>query len=574
MKVFTVALMFAGLLGAQTPNPTQGRTEVVTLDKQPLYRVTVVSKTAKAINYRHRSGATKVNFAGTALMPKSRGEAKVESKQGYIEIEVEFDNISGGASQFGPEYLTYVLWAISPEGRAVNLGEVLLNGTKSKLNVSSDLQAFGMIVTAEPYFSVTQPSDVVVMENVVRADTLGKVEEITANYELLQRGSYVFNVDRDRLKPMAMDPKIPIELYEARNAVQIARWTGADKYAAESFTKAEALLKQAEDYQIRKQKKPVSMTAREAVQTAEDARAIALKRMAEERLAMERQSAMDRENKAKADAAEAARQRTLAEEQQRAEAARRAQAEEQSRLDAQRRAAAEQQAQTQSALRIQAEEQARLAAEKAKLEAETVRQLAAKERAEAEAARLAAVAQQQAAQQDAERARLAAGEADKARLAAEQDKEKLRQQLLQQFNLILETRDSARGLIVNMSDVLFDTGKYTLRPAAREKLAKIAGIILAHPGLHLEVEGHTDSVGGEAYNQRLSEQRADAVRQYLVGNGLPTGGVVAKGFGKTMPVASNDTAAGRQQNRRVELVVSGEVIGTKLTDIRTMPSSR
>jgi hypothetical protein len=196
MKVLTISMLFAGLLGAQVANPTQGRTQVVTLDKTPIYRVEVVSKTVKAINYRHRSGATKVDFAGTALMPRAKGDAKVNSKQGRLEIDAHFEDLSGPASQFGPEYLTYVLWAITPEGRANNLGEILLDGNHSKIDVTTELQAFGLIVTAEPYFGVTQPSDVVVMENIVRTDTLGKVEDITANYELLQRGSYVFNVDR------------------------------------------------------------------------------------------------------------------------------------------------------------------------------------------------------------------------------------------------------------------------------------------------------------------------------------------------------------------------------------------
>src|SRR5262249_5222047 len=134
--------------------------------------------------------------------------------------------------------------------------------------------------------------------------------------------------------------------------------------------------------------------------------------------------------------------------------------------------------------------------------------------------------------------------------------------LRQQLNLILETRSTARGLIVNMSDVLFDTGKYTLRPATREKLARVSGILVTHPSLKLEVEGHTDSVGGEEYNQRLSENRAASVRDYLVQNGIGINNVTARGFGKTRPVASNDTASGRQMNRRVELVVSGEEIGT------------
>lgn len=547
MKTVITSLFFFSLLNAQP--------QTVTLESQPLFRVTVVSRTAQAINYRHRSGATKVDFQGTALMPKARAEAKVESKQGYIEIEVEFDELNP-AAKYGPEYLTYVLWAISPEGRATNLGEVILNGTESKLNVTTELQAFGMIVTAEPYFAVSQPSNVVVMENVVRKDTLGKVEAIDAKYELLERGSYTFNTDQAaRRQAAAPDRKnpAPLDLEEARNAVQIARWTGADKYAADSYQKAAGLLKQAEDYHTRKQKKPTSMIAREAVQTSEDARLITIKRIQEEKLANERRLAAEREAAERAKAAEAARQQQL-------EAERRAQAE-----AATRQAQSERQAADQARAAAEAE---RLAAERAKAEADAARQAAlAQQQAamtEAEKARQLAAQSQQA----AEAARLAADQADQARRSAEQDKENLRKQLLQQFSMILETRDTARGLIVNMSDVLFDTAKFTLRPAAREKLARFGGIVLAHPGLRIEVEGHTDSVGSDEYNQKLSEQRANSVREYLTSQGVRGEAITAKGFGETMPVASNDAASGRQQNRRVELVVSGEIIGTQLSDIR------
>ena len=190
--------------------------------RRPIYRVTVTARTAKAISYQHRSGATKIDFRGTELMPRAHGEAKVESKQGYIEIEVEFRNLQA-ATKFGAEYLTYVLWAITPEGRTSNLGEVLLNGTNSKLDVTTELQAFGLVVTAEPYFAVTRPSDLIVMENVVRPDTAGKIEEIDAKYELLQRGQYQRLANPLALK---LDQKMPLELYEARNAVQIARSRG------------------------------------------------------------------------------------------------------------------------------------------------------------------------------------------------------------------------------------------------------------------------------------------------------------------------------------------------------------
>lgn len=519
---------------AQQANPTQnvtpGSNQVQSGQPMPVYRVTVVSKSTKAVNYRHRGGATKIDFKGTALMPRANGEAKVESKQGYLEIEVELDDLHP-ATQYGSEYLTYVLWAITPEGRAQNLGEFILNGNRSKLNVTTELQAFGLIVTAEPYFGVTQPSDVVVMENVLRPDTKGAFDIVDAKYELLKRGQYTMNVDPSSVQPIApigTDKNTPLELYEARNAVRIAQWAGADKYAADTFNKAQQSLARAEQYLERKAgKRPIAMMSREAVQTAEDARLIAIQRQEEERLANERKAAAEREAAAKAKAAEEALQRAEADR-------RRAQAE-QDRLAAER---------------------AQQAALLAKQEAEAAAARAAQERAAADEARLKMEA-------EAERARLAAEEADRLRQRAEDEKTQLRDQIRNQLSMILETRDSARGLIVNMSDVLFDFNKYTLKPDAREKLAKMSGIVLAHPGLKLAIEGHTDSVGSDEYNQKLSEQRAGAVRDYLVQQGVQ--GPTATGFGETRPIASNDNAAGRQQNRRVEIVVSGEPIGTDPT---------
>jgi outer membrane protein OmpA-like peptidoglycan-associated protein len=524
MGILSMMMVLAMTLAPQQVQVQQSGT-------QPIYKITinVVEREALAINYEHRAGSTTIDFKGTPLLPESRGEAKVESKQGYIEIEVEFDDLEP-ATRFGPEYLTYVMWAISPEGRAINLGEVLLNGTKSKLNVTTDLQTFGLVVTAEPYFSVTQPSDVVVMQNFLRPETRGQIQQIQAKYELLQRGQYTTNVPPAELKPIALDRKTPLEIYEARNAVRIARWAGADKDAADSFAKAQESLKNAEERLAEKEMRSSVMAAREAVQTAEDARLIALKRQAEARLEQERQAAADREAAAKAEVDRAARARAEAELQQRLEAERRAKAE----------------ADTAAA---------RAAAERARLEAERTKQQA---QAELDRARLQAERTEQQAQAELDRARLAADQ-------AERDKQQLRIQLAEQFNRILETRDSARGLIVNMSDVLFDTAKYTLKPGAREKLAKISGIVLAHPGLMLSVEGHTDSVGTDEYNQKLSEQRANSVRDYLVAQGVSSSAITAQGFGETQPVTTNDNAAGRQRNRRVELVVSGDIIGSPVS---------
>jgi outer membrane protein OmpA-like peptidoglycan-associated protein len=540
MKIIGTVLAVCGLMAAQAPqaaNPVQQSTENATrmaAGATPIYRVTVTERTAKAINYQHRSGATRIDFRGTELLPNSRGEAKVESKQGYIEIEVEFDGLQPATKQ-GAEYLTYVLWAITPEGRTANLGEILLNGTKSKLDVTTELQVFGLVVTAEPYYSVTRPSDLIVMENVVRADTKGKIEETDAKYELLQRGQYQRLANPLALK---MDQKLPLELYEARNSVQIARAVGAERFATETFQKAEKSLSQAEAYQERKAgRKPVTMAAREAVQMAEDSRAIAVKRQEEDALAAERQQSAEREARSESErvAAQSETDRVTREAEQ---ARIKAQAESE-------RLTRENDAQAASAL-----------AEANRLKAENDTRAAA---AAAEADRLRRENEAQRAASEADLDRAAREKAQ-----AEAEKGELRAQLLRQFNAVLQTRDTARGLIVNMSDVLFDTGKYSLRPLAREKLAKVAGIVSGHPGLRLDVEGHTDSVGGDEYNQRLSEQRGAAVRDYLTQAGMAPTSVTVKGFGKTQPVASNETAQGRQQNRRVELVISGDVIGTDI----------
>jgi outer membrane protein OmpA-like peptidoglycan-associated protein len=409
------------------------------------------------------------------------------------------------------------------------------------------LHAFGLILTAEPYFAVVMPSDLIVAENELRQDTLGRAEIVDARYELLQRGQY------SRMSNplgMSIDPKIPLELYQARNAILIARNSKADKYAADILAKAEASLKQAEEYNSRKNTgKPAAMMARDAVQRAEDARAVAVKRAEEERLEMERHAAAAREAAARKATEEEATRRAMAEEQQKqAEAAR------------------------------QQEQERRLAAEleKSKAEAERLRAIAAKEaeerkRAEAELAAAKLLQERQAAEEARKRAeemeqsaRQAAEEAKAVAAKAEADRLALRQRLFEQFSLVLETRDTERGLIVNMGEVLFDVGKATLRQDAREKLAKLSGLVLAHTGLRLEAEGHTDATGSDTTNMRLSEQRAEAVRGYLEGQGVAPENLAARGFGKSAPIADNATAKGRQANRRVEIVISGEIIGRKL----------
>jgi len=512
---------------SQTNSPTNLTVEPMA--HTPTFRVTVVSRSVKAVNYKHRGGATKLDFAGTDLMPGANGQAKVESKKGYIEIEVEFGNLENPTT-FGNEYLTYILWAISPEGRAINLGEVLVGGNhRSKLDVTTDLQAFALVVTAEPYYAVRQPSNVVVLENVVREDTKGTTEAMETKYELLERGGYI--PTGYKFDPVVQNAKLPLEFFEARNALRIAQSEGAETYAKDSYQHAVQLMDKTDQYATSGHidKKPLIAAAREAVQTAEDARAIAVKKIDEERLENERQAAAN------------------------AQAQTQAQAD-----DATRRA---QQAQSDQARAELASAQATADAAKARTDAADAQAETARAKSDMADSQAASASALSAAQADADQSRMSAQQSQLTAQQAEADKVAMRTRLSEQLNKILQTRDSARGLIVSMSDVLFDTGKYSLKPGAREKLAKVAGILLAYPGLNIEVGGYTDNVGGDAMNQTLSENRASSVRDYLVQQGVATGSVSSKGFGNTLPVASNEHSAGRQQNRRVELLVSGEAIG-------------
>ncbi len=534
-KISSITLAVLMTLGTSAFAKPQAQMSAHSDNPASSYRINVVSRTTPAVSYRHRSGATKIDFQGTDLMPAAAGEAKVESKRGALEIEVEFSGLDRPTS-FGTEYLTYVLWAISPEGRPVNIGEVLVGeNRRSKLDVTTDLQSFALIVTAEPYYAVRRPSNVVILENSVRRDTKGTTEDVDAKYELIDRGGYI--PTGYKFDPVVMNAKLPLEFFEARNALRIAQSAGAETYAAASYQKAVSQMDEADAVATTKHENKKSLIAlsREVVQTSEDAREIAVKHIDEERAEAERSAGANREADARNRAdAESLRRRT-------AEGA------------------------TADALRQRNE------ADRQNLNAQVAAQKAEDAQANAEKARNDAQQQQHIAEADSDRNRAAADSSDAQLQQAVHDREELRARLLQQFNLILETRDTARGLVVNMSDVLFDSGKFTLRPLAREKLAKISGIVLAYPSLMLAVEGNTDSVGTEAYNQELSEHRADGVRSYLTQQGVPEASTTATGFGKTRPIASNDTAEGRQQNRRVELVVSGEVIGTKIVSITLQP---
>ena len=505
----SIALMIICLLVAlpSWSQVTQTTTTVVQNGQTTtITKVITVSRTTPAVNYRSRGDSTKVDFQGTSLLPGATGRGEVHARSGRLDIEAHFEHLRP-ASMFGQEYLTYVLWAISPEGRPNNLGELLLDNGKSGLKATTNLQSFGMIVTAEPYFAVTRPSNLVVLENEVRSDTKGSPERMDAKFDLLEKGAYA--ITGPGAPPVTYyDRKLPLDLLEARNAVAIARASGAERYAADSFNKAQSLLAQAEAYYgARRGKGAIGTVGRNAVQTAEDARVLAIQ-------ARDQQMTANRERHLENTA--------------------------------------------------QASQQAAMSAEMAKSDADRARAQA--EATAAAAQQQAATAQQQAsaAQQEASAAHSEAAAANAVAASAIADREALRAKLLQQLNQFLATRDTVNGLIVSMPDVLFDTGKYTLRAEAHERLAKVSGILLAYPTLKLDIGGHTDSVGSDVMNQELSEKRAMAVRDYMVSQGIPAAMTTARGFGKTQPIDSNESATGRQHNRRVELVVSGEIIGTVL----------
>ncbi len=535
MKNLTLAILIfffgAAFSFGQAPSTTASASASSTAAlPNPPADASTVTRTTQAVHYRLQGGNTKVDFHATDLLQGATGEAKVEGKKTNFQIEAKFEHVED-ATKFGLEYLTYVLWAVSPQGRPVNLGEVTLDKGNAHLKASTDLQTFGMIVTAEPYFAVTAPGNMVVMESVSN----GAGENIDAKYDLVSRGTYSSTNTHIQDAIFGIDPKTPLELFEARNAMRIARIAAGDKYAAFIISKAGQQLMNAEGlYRQKAKKEVVEAAAKEATETAEEARIMAVKQKAEDDA---QAAAAAREAKARADAD--------------AEAKRRADAEA-------ARAAAE---------------KATADALKMKQEAEAAAAEAARQKAEAEKATAEAIAQQQALAAETQKAKEAAAQSDALRAQAEKDRERaenekqeLRARLLQQLNSILATRDSARGLVANMSDVLFRSGSYELLPAARERLAKVSGIVLAYPSLHVAIEGHTDSVGSDEYNQQLSEHRAQAVRDYFVQQGINSSAVEARGFGKTEPIASNDTTEGRQQNRRVELILSGDAIGVDAQD--------
>lgn len=459
----------------------------------------VISGTVAAIGYPVGGGGTKVTMVGTPSASQASGEAKVQAKVGGTEVSLKVAGMPQPTA-LGAEFLTYVLWTVTPDGTTTNLGEIPIdkNG-QGKLDATAQSQTFALIVTAEPYYAVHIPSELIILTNETRKNTKGKIYPDNS-YKLMRRSEYA-----KQGNPLALTPdlkKIPLDIYEARNAVEIAKSRGAEQYAPEVFSKAQSSLQMAENALTQDSgKNQIISSARQTIQFAEDARALAVRRETAERIQKEKEEAAAHA-KAEADAqaaAEASRQAELT-------AAREAQ------------------------MKAEAEAQA----------------------AQASVQQAALRAKEQAARDEAARAQAATAA--------------LRAQLLRQLNDVLQTTDTPRGLVVNMADVLFQLGKYELSSDAQLKLAKLSGIIQAHPGLNLSIEGYTDTTGTADFNMTLSQQRADTVRQFLVTQGLSPDSITSKGLGEADPIADNSTAAGRKLNRRVEIIVSGEVIGVRISN--------
>jgi len=480
----------------------------------PIYQVTVVERTAKAINYQYRSGPTKIDFRGTVLLSHAKGEATVESRQGRTSIDAKLEGLTS-PQRFGSEYLTYVLWAVTPEGRPHNIGELIPSSSdKARIEVTTDLKSFALIVTAEPYSAVRQPGDVVVAENDVRPDTVGAIEPVIAKYELLPRGTYTWHVPANLGPAPVNAPSVStheydalIELYQAQNAVWIAHNAKADRFAADTLARAKQLLADAQRLHDQKgDYRRVIDLAREASQTAEDARLVAERREQSERI-----------RTAVAIASTLNAQLSSAE---------------QAKQEAQQHA---QQAQAEARAAQMRTEAAIAARNQAEAQAQHAREQAAQAQVAAEQSNVRAAQDQQS--------------------LAEARKHELRASLITDLSGVLPTLDTGRGLVATVPDRAFRGAM--IDNSFIDQVGQIAAILARHPDLHAAVQGYSDTASGQA----LSQERAGAVRRALIENGVPGSSVSAVGLGDSRPVVSNRTPQGRLQNRRVEIVIAGDSIG-------------
>jgi outer membrane protein OmpA-like peptidoglycan-associated protein len=493
-----ILLMSAGSIFGQS---VQNREE-------PL--LNIAKRSTLAIRYREDND-TKIAMVGTLLAPKLKGEAEVKSEHGRTHIKLrmnEFDH----PQRLGSFYTTYVLWAIAPEGQAENLVSLPVKDD-IRIDATTSFQTFGLIITAEPHAAVKLPSPVIVVENALRKGTKGEVESSRIEYRGDSGDLYVISTSE---RPIDADFKTPLLVLGARRSVEIAQRAGAQRFAQAELQEAEVKLGSLEQMWSRQDdKEKYTPMARDVMRLGEHARLMAIQRAEEAGLRAERRAAS----------------RTIA--QARSEA-------EQARSDAER---SEKEAMIERERLAQAKSEAERLERAAMIERERVAQA----QSEAERAKI----KEESARLEAERARQQAEQ-------AKRERDEVQQRLYLSLSEILETRREARGLIVSLSDVLFDFNRATLKPGAREKLSKLAGILLAYPGdYRMEIEGHTDAIGSEEYNLRLSQLRAESVRDFLTQASIPASRITAtRGLGKSQPIADNSKAAGRQVNRRVEIVIA------------------
>ncbi len=538
MKKFVFSLMVTALLVTGFAAGAQAQTAQDTFAKRATLAVRYVE-----------NKKTTVNLAGTSLAPRVIGKADVEYKKNEARIRIKVQNLDSPQT-YGVFYTTYVVWAVTPEGQADNLTE-MPSGYAAELQAMTTAQTFGLMITAEPHSAVKFPSPKVVAETTLPKNATAGVQTVQAEYKADKGNLYETN-DNDSLKADYTTPRL---ILGARRSMDVARKAGAKEFAAAEWKQAEAKLNTLEQVWPRnlKDETKFSGMARDVMRLAQVARDLSVEREELARIENERQERLRRLAEAQASAeramAEANRIRIEA-DKARAEAERAKAQAEIARMEAEKseRSAAEERNRREAAGRES--EAVRLRAESERRAADESVRRASAEKAAAEEATRRAEAERAAARAEAEKANKAAEEAKRERDAAYQ-------KLYVSLSEILDTKRETRGYIVNLGDVLFDTGKATLKPGAREKLSKLAGILLGYPGaLLLEIEGHTDSVGSDQLNNKLSQDRAEAVSSYLTQSGVkPEKIKAARGFGKTKPIATNDTAGGRQQNRRVEVVI-------------------
>ncbi len=499
----------------QLPNqsPAGESAEAIQERLEVLYELRLSGIDVPVFRYTWTEGTIKLAMAGTDLARNANGEVRVRSRVNFNELDLRVKGLPTPQS-LGPEYLTYVVWAISTAGIGSNLGELALERGEGRLRAQTELQSFGLLITAEPYYATAIPSDTIVLQNAPAPDEKRTPTQSTVSARMMPRGQYRVGAESGEVKPITFEPGVPLDIYQARNALAIARRTRMNQFVDTAFQQATDLVGRAEEMYHGGDPRSATATAREAVQVVGDGVRISLERQETLRNDLLQRAAADRVRRATNTAEDADRRMREALQMQ---------------------ATAEATARDANLQRQRAEEEMRLAIE-----------------------------ERRRAQQDALEARAVAQK-------LVQEQHQLRELLVQRLNQVLETADTERGLVVQLSDILFDPGKFTLKLDTRILLARVAGILSWAPGIQVQVEGHTDNTGDAGRNQLLSEQRAAAVANFLVEQGLPPSNLSSVGYGESRPIEANTTRAGRDRNRRVELVLSGEMIGARIDPMPAPP---